>query len=211
MFTSFDASPDKFTSRAEAQAKYRERNKEAEREKARVRMRVRREEGKALARRVSQGSLRTSTVFARYTRHVKRHSIAIYGDAHDPEYVKGIERLNLKCCPADGHGLVENSFEREDVIFMIQRAQPERRASTPDNLEIESYVANLNRCKALTRFDWDEGKPHQSMWYIHSGDDNYNEDDLEFMFMHAVPTPTTENMDACGCYSNFLLGNIQEI
>ncbi|KAJ6499735.1 hypothetical protein C8R47DRAFT_1212040 [Mycena vitilis] len=195
MYTSFDTGSRKSASRAQAQAQYRERNLDAEREKARARMRARREEEKAQARRVSSACLRTSALFARYKRHVGRHSIAVYGDENDPEYVKGFQHLNLKSWAGDA----DNEIELEDAIFMLQHAAPERRTSKPDQNEIERFESVSFIHQFIVGFDWDEAKPCRPLWYIHPGGDNYNDDDLEFMFRHCVPAPTIGSMDDCGC------------
>ncbi|KAJ7606994.1 hypothetical protein DFH06DRAFT_1347768 [Mycena polygramma] len=202
------SSPEKTpTARAQAQAAYRARNREAERDKARLRMRERREEEKArledqrtpLERDPSSSALRSSAVFARYRQHIKHHSIVIHGDPTDSDYVHGYERCNAKCWPRGGEDHPPNQIDREDAKFLLQRASAERRVSTPEPLEIDQYLDKLGRCRFLVGFDWDEGVPSQPLWYVRPAYDEYNDDNVEFMWRHAVPQPTIAAMDACGC------------
>lgn len=59
----------------------------------------------------------------------------------------------------------------------------------------------LNRCTLALVFDWEDINCVRAWSKIDGRPAGapLDDDDLEFMFRHADPSPTFDNMDACGC------------
>ncbi|KAJ7749886.1 hypothetical protein B0H16DRAFT_1724776 [Mycena metata] len=129
--------------------------------------------------------------FARYREHVERHRGVVYGYLSDPVYRAGFDRFRFK------DGAFE--FDREDAIFVLQHATPHPTAEVSEE-DITSCLAQLNHCTLILDLDWNDPDAvagyEELQW--HAGK-TLTDEDLEFMFRHAVPPPTMENMEACGC------------
>ncbi|KAJ7919399.1 hypothetical protein B0H13DRAFT_2320389 [Mycena leptocephala] len=191
----FHANPIKIPGgRAEAQARYRARNREAERERARRRMQQLREGRKDEEMERLDGRRRRSTtiraLFARYRLHVERHLGAVYGDPADPDFEATFDRFRFKGGPP---------FDREDAIFLLTHATAQPTSAPPGSEDIERCLAQLNRCTLVLDFSWEDPDAVDGYQKLRSSPQVHDDDDIEFMFRHAVPHPTFENMDACSC------------
>ncbi|KAJ7720538.1 hypothetical protein B0H16DRAFT_1792742 [Mycena metata] len=188
-FSTFHCNPPAPTQHAVTQSQYRARNAEAERERGRQRMRRLRESRRARA--ASSERLRSTPEFARYRVHVERHRGAVYGwyDT-DPAYHAAYDRFRFRQAP--------HEFNREDALFLLHHATPQPPEQVMEE-EIELCLAQLNRCTLVLEFDWDDPDAAAGWAALeeHRGG-VLTDDDIEFMFRHAVPPPTMANMDACG-------------
>ncbi|KAF7343815.1 hypothetical protein MSAN_01962500 [Mycena sanguinolenta] len=176
--------------RAEAQARYRARNQDAERAKARLRKPARRKQEFGMS---SAQDLRTSEIFQRFKEHVRRHYLPFCGRPTDPDFMRGWERFRFK----DGPSLL---CDREDAVFILKYGGTSLRESTPSAEEIDRCLAKLNSCTLGLVFDWeDKAAVHGYERIAARRFAALEEEDFEFMFHHAVPTPTMENMNSCDC------------
>jgi hypothetical protein len=62
-----------------------------------------------------------------------------------------------------------------------------------------SCLAQLNRCSLVLDFSWDDEEAVAGYWKLRASPQVHDDNNIEFMFRHAVPAPMFENMDACGC------------
>ncbi|KAJ7858432.1 hypothetical protein B0H13DRAFT_2356489 [Mycena leptocephala] len=89
-------------------------------------------------------------------------------------------------------------FDREDAVFLLTHATAQP-TSTPRSEDIDICLAQLNRCTLVLDFSWEDDHAVAGYWKLRSSPQVHDDDDIEFMFRHAVPRPTFENMDACAC------------
>ncbi|KAJ7141822.1 hypothetical protein C8R46DRAFT_1046672 [Mycena filopes] len=188
MFSSFAVVPQPVPRRrAQSQAKYREAHRTEEREKARARMHRLRELRKA------SENLRASPLFARYRLHVQRHLGVINQHRDDPTWLAALERFRYRDA--------ERPYDREDAMFILQSETEEPRTDITA-AEIDAAVLQLNRCTLELAFDREDPMKERAWRKISRGrvsGVDLDDESLEFMFRHAIPSPTFENMDACGC------------
>ncbi|KAJ7896174.1 hypothetical protein B0H13DRAFT_2338503 [Mycena leptocephala] len=183
----FNANPTKIAGgRAEAQARYRACHQEMEREKAQRRMQQLRqgrqgEETERIRRQASSELLRSTALFARYRLHVDRHLGAVHGDTADPEFAAAFDHFRFKGGPP---------FDREDAVFLLTHATAERTSAPLESADIDSLVLD---------FSWEDPDAVAGYERLRSNPQVHDDVDIEFMFRHAKPRPTFENMDACGC------------
>ncbi|KAJ7436475.1 hypothetical protein B0H11DRAFT_2256183 [Mycena galericulata] len=190
LFTSFAVNPTTTPkTRAETQARYCARNREREQEKARERMQRSRDD--KLRRRVSSEQLRASPLFARYRRHVEGHLGTIWCDRANIEmYLARLAHFRESGGPP---------FDREDAMFLLQHAQPNPPGPIPSEADIVRYLDELNRCSLVIQIASGDDEEEEMWRRIDRKAADVNDDELEFMFRHAIPAPTFENMDACTC------------
>ncbi|KAJ7123332.1 hypothetical protein C8R46DRAFT_1238061 [Mycena filopes] len=188
LFTTFATAPAAAPSaRAQTQAVYRARHLEQERQKARDRMQCLRELRKA------SETLRASALFAQYRLHVQRHVGVINPHRDDPAWLAALERFRERDTGVP--------FDREDALFILQSATEEPRTDI-SAAGIDATVKQLNRCTLELLFDREDPVKERVWKRISRGradGEEFDDEALEFMFRHAVPAPTFENMDACGC------------
>ncbi|KAJ6458477.1 hypothetical protein C8R45DRAFT_1110005 [Mycena sanguinolenta] len=165
-------------SRAEVQACYRARNQEAERLKARQRMHEHRldrkkTERERLRREASSEHLRSSDVFQQYKNHVQRHLRRLCGQHADTEYMRRWDQYRFSDRPFQ--------FDEEDALFILKYNGP------------LPCLIQLNNCAVCLVFDWEneaEVDAYEKMLQRGKLDD----DDIEFIFRHAEPTPAMETL-----------------
>jgi hypothetical protein len=59
-------------------------------------------------------------------------------------------------------------------------------------------LAKINHCTLVLDFDWEDEEAVAAYKKL-LGTPQLDIEDFEFMFRHAFPSPTFENMDACNC------------
>ncbi|KAJ7438646.1 hypothetical protein B0H11DRAFT_2254459 [Mycena galericulata] len=175
LFTSFSISPTKPDAGcARNQARYREKHKEREQEKARLRMqRLRSGDKKAhdMIRAMSSEEVRASALFARYRIYLQRHALKVFCDTSDMQaWEASWDRFSSRDGPP---------FDRQDAAFLLRHSHPNFHAPAPTDAEIDK-----------------EGEWRAILKRSPPGS---NDDDLEWIFRHAVPAPRFEDMDACSC------------
>ncbi|KAJ6508197.1 hypothetical protein C8R45DRAFT_1089399 [Mycena sanguinolenta] len=196
MFTSFSVRPSKdMGTRAAVQARYRARNQETERFKARYCMQARRvdekeKESECLRRRVSSERLRASDVFQYYKLHLQRHLTKLCGQHSDPEYLSLWDEYRFSDVPFQ--------FQEEDALFLLKYDGPIPRETVPSPDEVQKRLMQLKNCAVCLVFDWEnevEVKAYENL--LRCGE--LEDDDVEFIFHHAEPTPTMETLARCIC------------
>ncbi|KAJ7439435.1 hypothetical protein B0H11DRAFT_1934584 [Mycena galericulata] len=175
--------------RAETQARYRARHRESEQAKARERMRRLRESCREVD--VSSEVLRASSVFARYRIYLREHIVKIWTDDAN------VEAWNAewqRICNKEGP-----PFNRQDAIFLLRHDHPNPNPSDgwPTDEEIERRLHKLNSCDVVLEYADDEVGDWRAV--LSRTPVGSNDDDLEWLFRHTIPTPTMEGMGACGC------------
>ncbi|KAJ7938239.1 hypothetical protein B0H13DRAFT_2301801 [Mycena leptocephala] len=176
LFTVFRVNTNPSTeNRAQTQARYRVRNLETECAKARL---------------VCNICDRIIALFVCYKVHVEHHLGVVYNDPSDAEFEAVFNEFRFK-------GSLP--FNRDDTVFLLTHAKPQTTNTPPSSTEIEDCLAQLNRCSLVLDFSWDDEEAVAGYWKLRASPQVHDDNNIEFMFRHAVPAPMFENMDACGC------------
>ncbi|KAJ7846649.1 hypothetical protein B0H13DRAFT_1907679 [Mycena leptocephala] len=177
------------SARVQAQARYRAKNKEQEQAKARERMhRLRdawREETEdALKRKESSDRLRATPLFALYRVHAHTHITPIFlapGETVD-EYMEGYDRMRY----SDG------DFDEQDTMWHLRHS--------PDTLGLQDFpedqvAACLGDLRSHHfRLDFKYTDERAVASYDRCLQGAFDDDNIEFLLRHQVPTPTMESV-----------------
>ncbi|KAJ7865992.1 hypothetical protein B0H13DRAFT_2352733 [Mycena leptocephala] len=180
------------SARAQVQARYRAKNKEQEQAKARERMHrlrdARREEAEyELKWKESSDRLRATPLFARYRVHAHTHLTPIFfapGETVD-EYMEGYDRMRY----SDGN------FDEQDAVWHLRHS--------PDTLGLQEFpedqvAACLGDLRSHHfRLDFKYTDERAVASYDRCLQGAFDDDDIEFMLRHEVPTPTMESLSCC--------------
>ncbi|KAJ7429709.1 hypothetical protein B0H11DRAFT_1944315 [Mycena galericulata] len=193
LFTSFSISPTKpDAGRARNQARYREKHKEREQEKARLRMQCLRSGDKKahdMIRAMSSEEVRASALFARYRIYLQRHALKVFCDTSDMQaWEASWDRFSSRDGPP---------FDRQDAAFLLRHSHPNFHAPAPTDAEIDVRLERLNTCDPIVEYTPEEEGEWRAI--LKRSPPGSNDDDLEWIFRHAVPAPRFEDMDACSC------------
>jgi hypothetical protein len=60
-------------------------------------------------------------------------------------------------------------------------------------------LSQLNACGLRLELDWNDAADVAGYEKMQQSELDLDDDDLEFMFRHAVPPPSLESMEACRC------------
>ncbi|KAF8169322.1 hypothetical protein K438DRAFT_1774337 [Mycena galopus ATCC 62051] len=184
LFTTFHLNtPGPASSRAAAQARYRGRHQDEERAKAgqwmqALRHSKKQEAGNALRRVWSNAG--DSELFLRYKNHVQRHFGTLSGSEEDPEYMAAWNRFRF----------TRGDFDQEDTLFVLKYSKPAVLA--PTSAEVHRCLGELNNYTLTFDFDWENAEDFAAYDRL-TLSACLDDEDFEFMFRHAVPSPTMQN------------------
>ncbi|KAF8192327.1 hypothetical protein K438DRAFT_1970133 [Mycena galopus ATCC 62051] len=112
----------------------------------------------------------------------KHHFGTLSESERDPEYMVGWNRFRF----------TRGDFDRQNTLFVLKYSTPAVLAPTSD--EVDRCLGELNNYTLTFDLDWENAEDVEAYDRLTLNaflDDN----DVEFMFRHAVPSPTIENTE----------------